>query len=119
MAIYVILKKDKTYQLGTLDKKWNFKVKKEVKRLKDLDGEYDSLTNFLKNNPEIKYTEETFLAKVGAERAYFLKEESAIEVSFWERLNKKCLSCEKECKQSYFVSIYNCSQYSKRLVDAV
>ena len=39
------------------------------------------------------------------------------EKRFWSRLNRKCLSCERECKQSALVKVIFCPLFVKKEKD--
>ena len=39
------------------------------------------------------------------------------EKKFWKSLNKKCLNCQRECKQSALVKVISCSLFVKKEKD--
>jgi hypothetical protein len=117
----IIVRIKSKWYIGTLED-FNFIEEKKIKKLSDIDN-YKKYINLSVFSKKIQINE-NYIKKVSEkykfDSIYILP--SSLKVSsntyneyFWKEINKKCLSCTKDCKQSSKIQIIRCPSYERKL----
>jgi len=117
MNISVVVKRDNKWYIGWVDGK-QFHVTDTIKKLsdvKDLSG-YVTLKKHIKDRGLDPSKEKDLLTMFGFQSVYVLNRPinpsaEEFEAYWWETLNKKCIQCIKECKQSSKVVVEYCPDF--------
>ncbi len=115
-----VIKRDKKWFAGYLDG-LEFKVNKEIERLKDVKDvtSYSTLKSYLKSKDKSSELEAFILKKIRADSVYILDKPvypsiEEFENYWWQELNELCLGCKCSCKQSSKVIVEVCKGYESK-----
>lgn len=117
----IVARQKTKWIMGKIDD-YNFIEEKRIKKLSDI-NDYKKYINinvfFKKMGFDEKYLKKA-LEKNKFDSVYVLP--SSVIVSpkthneyFWKKINKKCLTCSKKCKQSSKIQIIRCPFYEKNV----
>jgi hypothetical protein len=118
----IVARQKTKWMLGYLND-YVFVEEQKIKKLSDLDNykDYVNINTFFKKKG---YNEE-YLKKVfeknGFDSVYVLPMTTELSSKthneyFWKKINKKCLTCTKDCKQSSKIQIIRCPFYERKKV---
>lgn len=120
IKVSAVVKRDGKWYVGYLDG-LEFKVNKEVKRLRDVKEvtDYKTLKRYLKLKDKSATLEPLILKEIKADKVYILDKPvypsiEEFENYWWKELNELCLGCKGECKQSSKVIVEVCKLYDPR-----
>jgi hypothetical protein len=120
IKVSAVVKRGRKWFVGYLDG-IEFKVNKEVKRLRDVKDvtDYKTLKSYLKLKDKSIELESFILKKIKADKVYILDKPiypsiEEFENYWWNELNELCLKCKCSCKQSSKVIVEVCKLYDPR-----
>lgn len=117
--IQLLYLKDKVYHFARIEKGIvnNLKIFKNLNQAKAELGLVDVKTWLRKRSQPLEYNDAMY--EILHCREYWIVSppidatEKEHDADWWSGFNATCIKCSKKCKQSHYVSIIDCPQYTK------
>jgi hypothetical protein len=123
MLHLLIYDSNKKWVIGNLDENLNFTKIREIKSKRHYNGEIITLSAYNAQNREHESVldKNKIVENINTNVIFVLPGsfEKEWENNYWKYYNKKCMICEKECKQSVYNFIVHCPSYKQKETNAI